>query len=76
MHEERDYEEWGVSGSVRFDPGERGRGLSMRLGSGWGAASGDAERLWTQRAVAPGSSTPTRAWTPRWATGSMPWADS
>ena len=48
-HEERDFEEWGVSGSVRLDPGADGRGLSMRLGSAWGAASGDAESLWAQR---------------------------
>ena len=39
----------GVSGSVGIAPGEEGRGLSMRLGSAWGAASGGAERLWGQR---------------------------
>ena len=53
MHEEGDYEEWGVSGTVHLDPDARGRGLSMRIGSVWGAAaSGGAERLWTQ---APGA---------------------
>ena len=39
-HEERDYEEWGVSASLALSPGGDGRGLSMRLGSAWGAASG------------------------------------
>ena len=51
-HADGDYEEWGVSGSVRLDPGERGRGLSMRLGSSWGAPAGGAEQLWRQRNLA------------------------
>ena len=51
-HADSDYEEWGVSGSVRLDPGERGRGLSMRLGSSWGAPAGGADQLWRQRSAA------------------------
>ncbi len=51
-HEEADYEEWGVSATVVFSPGEGGRGLSVRAGSAWGAASGGAERLWSQRTAA------------------------
>ena len=47
-HSESDYEEWGMSGSVRLDPGADGRGLSVRLGSARGASSGGAERLWSQ----------------------------
>ena len=50
-HADSEYEEWGVSGSVRLDPGERGRGLSMRLGSSWGAPAGGAEQLWRQRSA-------------------------
>ena len=46
-HEESDYEEWGVSASLVFSPGSEGRGLSMRVGSAWGAASGGADRIWT-----------------------------
>ena len=46
-HEERDYEEWGMSASVVFSPGSGGRGLSMRAGSAWGAASGGVGRIWT-----------------------------
>ncbi|MDE0389998.1 MAG: SwmB domain-containing protein [Rhodospirillales bacterium] len=49
-HEENDYEEWGVSASVRYAPNEGGRGLSLRAGSSWGAAGG-ADRLWSQRAA-------------------------
>ena len=51
-HEEHDYEEWGVSATLVFSPGEGGRGLSIRAGSSWGAASGGAERLWSQRTAA------------------------
>ena len=50
-HADSDYKEWGVSSSVRLDPGERGRGLSMRLGSSWGAPAGGAEQLWRQRSA-------------------------
>ena len=48
-HSESDYEEWGMSGSVRLDPGADGRGLSVRLGSARGASSGGVEQLWAQR---------------------------
>ena len=51
-HADDDYEEWGVSGSVRIAPGEGGRGLSMRLGSSWGAPAGGAEGLWAGRSAA------------------------
>ena len=51
-HEEDEYEEWGVSASVRYSPGAAGRGLSLRVGSEWGAAAGGVDRLWSQRAAA------------------------
>ncbi len=51
-HAESDYEEWGVSGSVRLAPGEGGRGLSMRLGSSWGAPAGGADGLLSGRSAA------------------------
>ena len=34
-HEDGGYEEWGLSGSLQLDPGRLGRGLSLRLASGW-----------------------------------------
>ena len=46
-HEDADYSEWGASGSVRIEPDASGRGLSLTLAPAWGAASGDAERLWS-----------------------------
>ena len=51
-HNEGDYGEWGVSASVSYGTGPGGRGLSMKLGSAWGAASGGIERLWSQGARA------------------------
>ena len=51
-HADGDYEEWGVSGSVLLAPGEGGRGLSMRMGSSWGAPGGGAEQLWSGRSAA------------------------
>ncbi len=48
-HSADEHEEWGLSGSVRYAPGEGGRGLSVRVGSAWGAAAGGAERIWAQR---------------------------
>ena len=51
VHEQQDYEEWGVSGSVVFAPGAGGRGLSLRAGSAAGVAAGDAERIWSSAAA-------------------------
>ena len=48
-HEDSDYREWGASGAVRLDPGERGRGLSFSLSPTWGAASSGMGRLWSAR---------------------------
>ena len=46
-HDESGYNEWGVSGSVRIDPGSDGRGLSFTLTPTWGSASSGTERLWS-----------------------------
>ena len=57
-HEDSDYKEWGASGSVRLDPGERGRGLSFSLAPAYGAASSGMDRLWwarDARGLAPGA---------------------
>ena len=48
-HEDTDYREWGASGSVRFESGAAGRGLSLKLRSALGADSGGAERRWSHR---------------------------
>ena len=47
-HEENDYDEWGVGGSVRLRPDRVGRGLSLRLESGYGAVESTTGQLWSQ----------------------------
>ena len=41
-----DYEEWGVSGLVRIDPGASGQGLAFSLQPAWGRTGSGVERLW------------------------------
>ena len=56
-HEASGYEEWGASGSIRFEPDASGRGLSFSLAPTWGMASSGVERLWSRpnaRALEPG----------------------
>ena len=56
-HEASGYEEWGASGSIRFEPDASGRGLSFSLAPIWGMASSGVERLWSRpnaRALEPG----------------------
>ena len=43
-----DYREWGFGGSVRFDPGAGGRGLSFSLLPAWGETASGVDRLWDQ----------------------------
>ena len=57
-HEDSEHEEWGASGSLRLDPGDRGRGLSFSLAPTWGTETGGVDRLWSARdarALAPGT---------------------
>ena len=55
-HESGAYEEWGASGSVRVDPGEGGRGLSLTLAPTVGNAASGTGTLWSAadaRGIAP-----------------------
>ena len=57
-HEDTAYEEWGYSGSLGYQPRNDGTGLSMTLGSAWGATQGGAQSLWSRADAAgfvPGS---------------------
>ncbi len=47
-HQDDDYREWGVGGTVEYDPGTAGRGLSVRMVSSWGTAASGTNRLWSQ----------------------------
>ena len=51
-HEDRDYQEWGASGTVRIDPGAGGQGLALTLAPTWGAASSGVEGLWSRQTTA------------------------
>ena len=51
-HEDGGYEEWGVGGSLSLDPGRLGRGLALRLDTGWGLAESSAEALWQRQTTA------------------------
>ncbi len=46
-HEENDYDEWSVGGSLVLAPDAAGRGLSLRLGSSFGAAGRETDGLWS-----------------------------
>ena len=48
-HQDSRYDEWGFSGSVRFDPGLPGRGLSLNVIPSFGASSQGAGRLWAMQ---------------------------
>ena len=48
-HEDTEYEEWGFSGSIRYQPRTDGRGLSMKLGSAWGATDSGLQSLWSRQ---------------------------
>ena len=50
-----DYEEWGMSGLVRLDPGAAGRGLALSVRPAWGQAASAVDRLW-QTGIGPGAS--------------------
>ncbi len=52
MHRDSAYEEWGFGASVAYEPSPDGQGLSMNLGSTWGAVHGGVQSLWSQPAGA------------------------
>ena len=51
-HEDSGYEEWGLGGSLRLDPGAAGRGASLDLRSSWGAVASGIDGLWSQQTTA------------------------
>ncbi len=77
-HEDGGYEEWGLSGSVQVDPGRAGRGLMLRLASGWGRTASGTQALWQRqdaRGLAPQlGSTPGSRFSAEWSYGlDLPW---
>ncbi len=51
-----DAKEWGVGGSVRFDPGGDERGLSMSVIPSWGNSASGVQSLWESEGAEVGSS--------------------
>ena len=51
-HEESDYDEWGVGGSLVLQPDAAGRGLSLKLGSSFGPTRSETDELWNRRDLA------------------------
>ena len=47
-HEAADYEEWGASGMLRFDPGRQGLGLTAQVAPSWGMAMSGVGQLWSR----------------------------
>ena len=47
--EDSEYEEWGLSGSLAFQPRSDGRGLSMTVGSGKGVTQSGVHALWSRQ---------------------------
>ncbi|MGI9309956.1 MAG: hypothetical protein ACR2P7_00305, partial [bacterium] len=46
-----DYDEWGVSGTLRHAAGADGQGLSWRVEPGWGVTRSGVDRLWNESAA-------------------------
>ncbi len=47
-----DAKEWGVGGSVRYDPGGDGRGLSMSVLPSWGNSASGVQGIWASEETA------------------------
>ena len=45
-HQADGYREWGLSASLRYQPGADGRGFGARFGTGWGASDSGMRNLW------------------------------
>ena len=45
-HQDADFEDWGASLNLRFDPGSRSRGLWLALSPKWGQPDSRANALW------------------------------
>ncbi len=53
-HAEKGFGEWGITGEVRINPGQLGRGFFLTVAPGWGAGPGGIERMQSAPGGAPG----------------------
>ena len=51
LHEESEYDEWGLGGSITLNPGGGGRGISLGVRPSWGSAASGVARLWARGAA-------------------------
>lgn len=51
LHNESEYEEWGLGGSITLNPGGGGQGLSLGVRPSWGSTASGVARLWAQGAA-------------------------
>ena len=47
LNHEDDYDEWGIQGEIRVDPGAGQQGLSLSLVPSWGVSASTADPLWS-----------------------------
>ncbi|MGI9310803.1 MAG: autotransporter domain-containing protein, partial [bacterium] len=59
-----DYDEWGVSGTLRFAPGADGQGLSWRVEPGLGVTQSGVDRLWNESAAELAANEPDESFNP------------
>ena len=52
VHEDDEYGEWGVGGSLNLNPGGGGRGLSVGVRPSWGSTATGMARMWALGATA------------------------
>ena len=51
-HQDAQYKEWGFGGSLVYLPSRDGRGLTLKLGSEWGATQSGVQSLWSRAGAA------------------------
>ena len=51
VHQDDDFGEWGVGGSVIYQPLGPNEGLSLRMGSSWGVTESGVQEMWSPHAT-------------------------
>ena len=51
IHQDDDFGEWGVGGSIIYQPLGPNEGLSLRMGSSWGVVQSGVQELWSPHAT-------------------------
>ena len=51
IHQDDDFGEWGVGGSVIYQPLGPNEGLSLRMGSSWGVVQSGVQEMWSPHAT-------------------------